>query len=126
MSTYFSEIKSILQIALPLMGAFLAQKGMQLIDTVMMGWIGPEALAAGILSTTIFMLLVFFCMGTLSAVGIHIARARGAGQMNIIPKVLMHGVYLVILLSVPCMILIWITPNLLFYFGNDQAIVEKC
>lgn len=126
MSTYISETKTIIQIALPLMAAFLVQKGMQLIDTIMMGWIGPEALAAGILSTTIAMLTLFFCMGTLSAVGIQIARARGANQHEMIPKILINGVYIVFLLSIPSMVLIWITPYLLFYLGKDQAIVEKC
>jgi len=115
-----------MQIAIPLMAAFLVQKGMQLIDTIMMGWIGPEALAAGILSTTIAMLLLYFCMGTLSAVGIQIARARGANCNDQIPKILLHGVYIVIFLSIPCMLLIWIVPYLLSYFGKDQVIVEKC
>jgi MATE family multidrug resistance protein len=59
----FTEIKSILLLALPLIAAFLAQKGMQFIDTMMMGWIGPEALAAGALGTQVFFTILVFCMG---------------------------------------------------------------
>jgi len=120
-----SEIKIITLTALPLMAAFLAQKGMQLIDTVMLGWIGPQALAAGALGTAMFMIGLTFCLGALSAVGIFIARARGAKQHNEISDNLQSGICLALVLALPCMIIIWYSPQLLLALGEDPRVVEN-
>lgn len=107
------------------MAAFLAQKGMQFIDTLMMGWIGPDALAAGALGTSIFITILLFCMGTLSAVGIFIARAKGSKELNEIKVSLENGIYLILFLSLPCMAIMWWSPALLLMIGEDPLVVEK-
>src|SRR4051812_48470036 len=94
MSKIIDEVYDIIKLALPLMAAFLSQKGMQFIDTIMMGWIGPDALAAGSLGTSIFISSMIFFMGTLSAVGVFIARARGENKPDDIQSTLQHGIYL--------------------------------
>ena len=119
------EIKSIIALALPLIAAFLAQKGMQFIDTFMMGWIGPEALAAGALGTSIFMTILVFCMGSLSATGVFIARAKGANNDNDIQSSLQHGVCLALFLSLPCMIIIWFAPHALLAIGENPQVVNN-
>lgn len=120
-----SEVKLLLIAALPLMGAFLAQKGMQLIDTLMMGWIGPRALAAGALGMSLFSAVLVFCMGTLSAVGVYIARARGANQLTNIKHHLQQGIYLVLFLSLPSMLLIWLIPHFLLKIGEEKQVVDS-
>lgn len=122
MITKTTEQKSTLSLILPLMAAFLAQKGMQLIDTVMMGWIGPSALAAGAIGTAIFMTMLVFCMGTLSAVGVFIARAKGAQDEKDITVSLKNGVMLALGLSIPCMIIIWLAPHLFMHNENKEVI----
>ena len=119
------EIKSIATLVLPLMAAFLAQKGMQFIDTMMMGWIGPSALAAGALGTSIFMTILVFCMGTLSSVGIFIVRAKGANNADEIQSSLQHGFCLALFLSFPCMIIIWFAPHVLSTIGEDANVISK-
>ena len=118
------EIKSIIIIALPLMAAFLAQRGMQFIDTVMMGWIGPTALAAGALGTAIFITVLIFCMGVLSSIGIFIVRAKGAGDIADVKSTLQHGFCLAVFLSIPCMLIIWFAPNILLKIGEDPLVVD--
>src|SRR5579863_6366651 len=103
--TTTNEIKSIITIALPLMAAFLAQRGMQFIDTLMMGWIGPTALAAGAIGTSLFGTVVIFCMGVLSAIGIIIVREKGANNFSQIKLTMQHGYCLALFLSVPCMLI---------------------
>ncbi|HSW68746.1 MAG TPA: MATE family efflux transporter [Gammaproteobacteria bacterium] len=119
--TKFHEIKSTVFLILPLMLAFLSQKGMQFIDTLMMGWLGPSALAAGAVGTAIFITILVFCMGTLSAVGVFIARAKGANDENDIVASLQNGIVLAILLSLPCIIIIWLAPH--FFIRNENAAV---
>lgn len=115
----------IIKIALPLMASFLAQKGMQLIDTIMMGHLGPQALAAGAFGTSIFMTLVVFCMGTLTSVGVCIARSNGANQQAEIKSNLQHGMLLALALSFPCIIIIWYAPYLLEYMDIESIIVKN-
>lgn len=118
-------MKTIIRLALPLMATFLAQKGMQVVDTVMMGWIGSYALAAGALGTGIFMTIMVFCMGALSAVGISIARAKGAREMEDIKVLLQNGMWLTGLLSIPCMALIWLIPHALLLFHMNPVIIQN-
>jgi MATE family multidrug resistance protein len=119
------EIKSTMTLALPLIAAFLAQKGMQFIDTLMMGWLGPSALAAGALGTGLFVTTLVFCMGTLSAVGVFIARAKGAHDDVDLQSNLRHGIVLALCLSIPSMILIWFAPHLLTLIGQNQEVVDN-
>ncbi len=119
------EIKSIAALVLPLMAAFLAQKGMQFIDTLMMGWIGPDALAAAALGTSIFMTILLFCMGTLSSVGVFIVRAKGANNTKAIQSSLQHGLCLALFISFPCMLIIWFAPCVLSSIGEDPIVVKN-
>lgn len=119
------EIKSIAMLALPLMTAFLAQKGMQFIDTFMMGWIGPEALAAGALGTSIFFTVLVFCMGVLSAAGIFIVRAKGANDDTDMQSSLQHALCLSLILAIPCMMVIHLAPRILSMIGQDPVIINN-
>ncbi len=123
LSSMLEESTLIIKLAIPMVAAFLAQKGMQLIDTLMMGWIGPNALAAGALGTSIFMAIVFFCRGTLNSVGVFIARSLGANDFDDIKSSLFHGYYLVFFLSLPCMLLVWFSPEILILLKQNPAVV---
>src|SRR6185437_3062119 len=112
------EIKSTISIILPLMAAFLAQKAMQLIDTMMMGWLGPAALAAGAIGTTLFINTLVFCMGTLSSVGVFISRAKGENDTKNIVDSLHNGIFLALFLSILCIALLWIAPH--FFIRNQH------
>lgn len=118
-----SEIIDYLKLCLPLMAAFLAQKGMQFIDTLMMGWLGPEALAAGALATGIYFIILVFCRGVLSTFGVAIAHARGSAQVNQIHIVLQQGYYFALLLSLPSMLIAWFAPYGLAYAGQNPIVV---
>lgn len=120
-----NEMKSTLKLVLPLIAAFLAQKGMQFIDTYMMGWLGPDALAAGAIGTSLFIMFIVFCMGTLSAVGVFISRAKGANDTNDIKSNLLHGICLAGFLSLPCMLFLWLIPHSLSLVGQNQQVIEN-
>ncbi len=107
------DLKSTFTLIFPLMAAFLAQKAMQFIDTMMMGWLGPSALAAGALGTGIFITTLVFCMGTLSAVGVFIARAKGANDKKDVTTSLQNGIALALILALPCIVIIWLAPHLI-------------
>lgn len=96
---------------------------MQFIDSVMMGWLGPTALAAGALGTALYFTIVIVCMGVLSAVGVFIVRAKGSNTIDHIKLIMQQGLYIAFLLSLPSMILLWYSPQLLLKIGEDPQVV---
>lgn len=120
-----AEIKRLAQLALPLIAAFLAQKGMQVTDTIMLGWIGPQALAGAALGLAGFFMVVVFCVGTLSAVGVLTVYARGAEHFADISPTLQHGFWMAVTLALPAMVLLWYMPQLFSAIGEDPVVVAN-
>ncbi len=54
------HIRATAVLALPLIGAQLAQMAMGVTDTVMLGWLGATELAASVLATQAFFLFFIF------------------------------------------------------------------
>ena len=73
------ELKKFLQLAFPLASAQLAQSLTGFSDTIMMGRLGAETLAAGGLASLSFVALLFTAGGVVMAVTPTIAQAYGAG-----------------------------------------------
>lgn len=117
------EIRQLLRLALPLIAASLAQMGMEVVDTLMMGRLGPEALASGALGSAIFLFLLVVSIGVLTAVGVLVARHYGAGDKNATTKVLHQGIWVALALSAPVMLIMWFAPGFLIAIGEKPSIV---
>jgi hypothetical protein len=66
--------------------------GMSITDTVMMGWSGPEALAAGAVVSDLYSIVYYFMAGILSASGAGIGRAsRRRTSSGAAPRILRGG-----------------------------------
>lgn len=116
------EIIAFVKWCVPLAASFLALKGMQFIDTLMMGWIGPDALAAGALATNIFITLLVFCRGVISMLGVTIVHARGAHQKHEITSLVHQSIYLALALSIPVMLMAWQAPKYLVMIGQNPRV----
>ena len=97
---YAEELIALLCLAVPLIIALLAQIGIAVIDSIMMGYLGPDALAAGALALGTYMLVLVFSLGLVSAVSVCIAQAKGAEQHTAISCYLQQGAYFIVLISV--------------------------
>ncbi len=75
---YRDELAAILRLAGPLIAAQLAYVAMVFTDTVMMGKLGREALAAGGLGASTYALISTFCVGVVAATGNLVAIRHGA------------------------------------------------
>src|ERR1700758_5398643 len=73
-----TEIRATLAVALPLAGGNLAQIAMQVTNTVMVGHLGADALAAAGLGGALYSTLLMLCQGVLTAVAPLAAHALGA------------------------------------------------
>ncbi len=104
-----SEIKEFWKLAIPLISAQLAQSAIGLADTLMMGRLGAESLAAGGLASMTFTAFLYTAIGMVMGVSPIVAAAYGSGQKDRIGQVANQGCWLVIGLTIPNM---WCIANL--------------
>lgn len=114
----------IAKLSAPLIAANLAQMGMQIVDALMLGQLGQEALAVGALGGTIVYNILVFCIGILSSVGVLIAQSYGAKEDQEISYTTKCGLLLAVILSFPCLIIIWIIPDMLLWFKLDHGLLK--
>ena len=90
-----------LRLAGPLAVAQLAGMAMGVTNTVLLGALGGDALAAGGLGSMLFITLTILFQGMLTAVSIVVAQARGAGNEDGVAAPYWAGLAMALLLSVP-------------------------
>jgi MATE family multidrug resistance protein len=121
-----AEARATLALAVPLALSQLAQIAIQTTDVVMMGWVGPDALAAGGLTTNILILQLVFGMGVVTAVSPMVAHIVGRpgrpGKLREIRRVVRQGLWVATLLSIPCMVVCWYVRPILIALHQDPAL----
>ncbi len=58
--SFQDHIKATLVLGLPLVGSQIAQMGIGVTDTIMIGWLGAQPLAASVLGTQLFFIVYIF------------------------------------------------------------------
>ncbi|HXG54911.1 MAG TPA: MATE family efflux transporter [Vicinamibacterales bacterium] len=112
------------RLALPVVLAEMGWMTMGMADTLMVGRLGPEAIGAVGLGTSIFMGVSIFAMGLFLGMDTLVSQAYGAGDLDSCHRWLAHGVIMAILLSVPVTgVLFWITSGL-DRWGLDPRVLE--
>jgi MATE family multidrug resistance protein len=118
------EAGSLIRLAAPLALAQLAQVAMGATDTVLLGSLGRDALAAGGLGANLFFTLMIVMSGGLIAVSILVSHARGAGQPDRIALALRGGFLLAAALAVPAMLLLSEIEPILRAVGEPAALAH--
>jgi MATE family multidrug resistance protein len=118
-----TEIKKFLQLAIPLASAQVAQSLTGFCDTIMMGRLGAETLAAGGLASLTFFAVLNTAAGVVMGVSPLVAEAYGAGQKTRIENLARQGFWLVLLLSIPMMVAIAHLDSLILHLGQAQTTV---
>jgi multidrug resistance protein, MATE family len=90
-SPVYQEIFAFLALAIPLAGVQLSQAAIGFVDTLMMGRIGLETLAAGGLAALTFSVFLYTSSGILMGVSPIISTAYGAGDKQQIERVVQQG-----------------------------------
>ncbi|MEA5554200.1 MATE family efflux transporter [Anabaena cylindrica UHCC 0172] len=122
-SKILSEVFATLQLAVPLGGIQLAETAVGFVNTVMMGFLGIQSLAAGALGVITFYTITFMCMGVLEGASPLAAEAFGAGNTKRIRQLLAQGLWLVLALSLPMMLLTWHLDYILMLSGQQENTV---
>jgi MATE family multidrug resistance protein len=102
-----AELPPMLRMAIPVVLAELGWMAMGVIDTIMVGPLGPEAIAAAGVGTSLHMAFAIFGMGLLLGLDTLVSQAFGARQITECHRWLVHGVTLALLLTPPLMLVCW-------------------
>ena len=113
-----TEAKATLALGLPLVGSQLAHIAQTSTDVLMMGWVGPDTLAAGSLGFNLYVTLFVFAMGVAYAAGGPMAQARGAGRPGEIGYLFWQSMILTTAVSLPLALLLTQSERLLLLFGQ--------
>jgi MATE family multidrug resistance protein len=118
------ELWIILRLAGPLIASQVAHMLMVFTDTVMMGQLGPEALAGGGLGAASYNFITFFCVGVMAAVGTLVAIRHGANDSKGAAQLVQAGIWLAWGMALIAMLLLWNLEPILLQFGQTEANVH--
>jgi len=99
--TFKQETSATLRLATPLAAAAVAQMGMGLTDTILLGSLGRDALAAGGLGAGLFFTTTAIMQAAMTGVGVLVAHARGAGAHEQVSPIFRSGTLLALFASIP-------------------------
>lgn len=121
MTPWRTELSQLSRLAAPLVLAQLAQNGMGVVDTLMVGRLGPAPLAAIALGSTTSAIVQIVAMAALLAVGPMVAHALGARRPEDAARAARQGLWLAAALSVPAVLVFVLARPLLVLAGQDAA-----
>jgi MATE family multidrug resistance protein len=103
-----SELLPLLKLAGPVVLAEIGWMSMGLVDTMMVGPLGPAAIAATGLGSGVFTAIVIFGMGLMLGLDALVSQAYGAGDREECARWLHHAVWLAVATAPGVMALTWI------------------
>jgi MATE family multidrug resistance protein len=119
-----SELRALLRLAAPIAAAQLGSMAMGVVDTLMAGPLGEEALAGLALGNTIFFSVVVVGSGTLMSLDSHVSQLWGGGRTRDCGAALGQGIWLAVALAVPLTLLMAAIPFVLPRFGYEPALAH--
>jgi multidrug resistance protein, MATE family len=100
-----SELKPMIALAVPVVLAEIGWTSMGLVDTLMVGPLGPAAIGAVGLGSIVFLSVGIFGMGLLLGLDTLVSQAFGAGRIDRCHHWLIQAIYLACAVSVPLTLL---------------------
>ena len=119
-----AELAALLALGWPLVAGQLAQNALFTTDVVMMGWLGPQYLAAGSIATAFFNLFLLSAMGVVGAVAPIVAQARGARDIKSVRRAVRQGLWVAILLAALIIPIVWQIRSVFLALGQSKAIAD--
>jgi multidrug resistance protein, MATE family len=119
-----TEIRASIALSIPLATSQLAQAATGFVDTVMMGWMGSESLAAGGLAAAMFMTFWVSGLGWTNGVTVLAAEAYGRGDFDRLCRIFNHGLFLCVLVTLPVMVILFQSQAIMLSLGQSSTTVN--
>lgn len=121
--THRGHVRALATLGLPLIGGQLAQMAIGVTDTVMLGWYGVEALAAGTLASSFFFVLFIAGSGFAFAVMPMVASSHAEEDDVAVRRATRMGLWLSLGAGIAVMPLMLFSAPLLQLMGQEQSTV---
>ncbi len=121
---YLSHYKRNFSLAYPVMLSQLGQVSVGIVDSIMVGRVGVEPLAAASFANAIFFLLLTFGLGVSFATTPLIAAADGENDHHKISVFLKHGFLVNMVLGFLLLVMLLLTSGTLSHFNQPEIVVE--
>ena len=118
------EFRPMFHLAIPVVLAELGWVAMGIVDTLMVGPLGPAAIGAVGLGSSIFMGVSVFAIGLLLGLDTLVSQSHGAGRHDDCHRWLVHGVVLSVAISFPLTGLLWLATASLHRWGLDPEVLR--
>ena len=120
------EAGALLRVAGPITLSQLGWVGLSTMDTIMVGPLGAEALAAAGLATSLHVVVLMVTLGTILGMGPLVSRAYGAGDRLQVRRVLVQGCWLALALSIPVSVFNLAGGALARALGQEPVVAALC
>ena len=127
MSSVRTEFLPMLKIAVPVVMAELGWMTMGVVDTVMVGPLGPEAISAAGVGNSMHIAFAIFGMAVMLGLDTLVSHAYGARDIRDCHRWFFDGLMLAGLMAVPIMtllVLVWLAIPLLGFHGAVRPLLE--
>jgi MATE family, multidrug efflux pump len=121
------EIAATFFLSTPLIVANLATSAMTTTDVMMLGWLSPEALAAGALGYNLYFPVLLFGIGVISAASPIVARMVGADAHNLTGprRAAQQTFFSALALALPSWAVLWFATPILIALGEPRDLAAQ-
>lgn len=122
-----SEAKAMLSLAWPMVLTNLGQTAMTATDVMMMGRLGPKALAAGALGANLYFMVLIFGMGLVLATSPMMATELGRFRHSVrdVRRTVRQGLWLSVFITIPIWIFLWNGERILLAMGQEPDLARE-
>ncbi|MCF6322182.1 MAG: MATE family efflux transporter [Rhizobiaceae bacterium] len=114
-----THVKATLVLGLPLVGAQLAQMGIGVTDTIMIGWLGARELASIVLGTQLFFFVYIFGAGIAIAIVPIAANALGSGDDRAVRRSMRMGLWATMIYCFFALAIMWQSKPIYIFLGQE-------
>ena len=121
---WVGEVRSTLALSWPLILTNVAQTGMTATDVLMLGRLGPEAVAASALGANLYFFFLIFGIGIMSATAPLVATERGRNPYAVreVRRIFRQGVWAAGCICIPCWLVLWNGETVLLWLGQEPRL----
>lgn len=125
-AAWLAEFRSTLALSWPLVLTNVAQNALMTSDVILMGWLGPQALAAGALGTNLYFAFLIFGIGLVSAASPLIAEELGRKRHSVrdVRRTVRQGFWASVTVAIPIWALSWNGEKILLLMGQEPELAH--
>jgi MATE family multidrug resistance protein len=122
-----AEFRAMLSLAWPLVMTNLSQIALATTDVIMMGWIGPDALAAGALGVNLNFAFLIFGIGLVTATAPLMAIELGRRRHSVreVRRTVRQGFWTALVFTIPVWFVLWHGESLLLLLGQKPDLAKS-